>query len=1376
MISVNIRSILINKAFLIYSLIPLFVLFSQGVNAANVYSGGTGTYNTITWYTNPGRTIVFGAIPGATETINIGNGHIVTIPSGTTVTFAGIIVHDAGASGSLVLGDNVNTAISMTINGNITVNSSGSITVGGNGGATHAIIISGSIVNNNSINLVGAVADVVDITFAGNAIQSLSGTGGTSTFNGFTLNTSLASNLNIAINIRINGNLNFNANGLLVVDANSNITLGPVATVSGFNSNRYVQLDSTTVVNSQLIKVNNNSTASWQIVYPVGTRPGGYTPFDLSVAGGASVTTAPTLNSTLAVKAIYNPSAQGQMRRTFRIVVAGNAAATVFNSADFYYNSGTDVSQGDVLANYSTIWYLNISTGSWATVTGTAPGAGFFTGPGVNSTLGNGTYLYTIGTSTAYPETWYSYQDGNWNDPNVWTLDPSGTTFVNPLTQSPSDGDQVDIRNGNTITIPAGVNNLVQASTTIEGGGELDITTTTGHNLGIVSGSGLFRIKGVSLPIGNYSSFVGASGGTIEYYDTGGNLPAAQTTYYNLLLTNSTGAAITFVTVNNLTVNNNLTINQTSGAGTVTWQINDASNVQRTITINGDISISSNGQIRAGTGNSGSATQHNLTLLGNLTNSGSIKFFDATDAALSEANYASGAVYTAALRGNAVNVTFSGLTNKTATCNNQTDFYRLILNKGTGQQALLIVNSSGAANFRFFGPANLGSNTGVAPNEISNDALALINGTLQLTGTITVPILAVNGGTANDYFSIPQNAGLWVNSSNVSITVTDNSGANDDQRIMLDGLLRVTNGSMFFGRSKGLGSGSAGLFLLEGGTVTTWQFRARVGGSGIFVYNQTGGVFNVGTSGYNSTPVTSGINGGSDARFDLSSTTSSFQMSGGTLNIGTPTAVGGNGINIASSSANYSVTGGTVNVYIPSSGNTFTIGSTVPFYNMNIYREGTVAVLTAQASLSLTILNNLTLITGNTPTLNCNNNNLTVGGNIDIQANTTLTPGTNTITINGGIAQSWTLNGTITSLNNIVVSKSAGVLTLGGSGAFPNIVSLTLTSGTLNDGGKTLTVTTTLNNSATHTGSGAIVHSAAGASTLGGTGGTFGNLSINTNATVTMIGNQTVTGTLRLLSANSTLDIGSNSLAVLGNLYSDGTTGVAFTNTKRIMTHGLRNDNGLSRQATSGVDLLFPVGTSTILYTPATINATATTAGIITVRPVSVAHTNVTTTAQSVRYFWRVTSTGFSGIGSVIHKSYTYSNAVRDAASVNYRPARYDNATYSWAYGPVYDATAGGGLTTIPNFNTGVGWTGSATSLLDGEYTAGNSVAFGAVTVYYSRASGSWGAAGTWSNTAVGGPADAPGAPCSTCPVVIGDGSSNNHSITIDANARSCGS
>lgn len=1076
---------------------------------------------------------------------------------------------------------------------------------------------------------------------------------------------------------------------------------------------------------------------------------------------------------------------------TFLSGCGGDAAVFTLTSSYFPTDNNYTVTYSVSGANTvaSTTASLNFSSGS--------PGSGTITTATLNNSgsntlsitqISNSSGDYTVVFST--PDntvfalglcgSWYSYQTGVFSDFNTWTRDPSGTIFDNPLNTTPSTGDEITILNGFTVTYD--ISGLTLKATTIEGGGTLDMATTTGHDLGVITGTGLLRMNGINLPSGTFTDFVSTLGGTIEYYNVGGNLPTAQTTYNKLVFSNSTGSNITYTLVSDMTVNGTLTL-VTTGAGTVNWQINNGSNTQRTITLNGDLMVAAGGRINVGTGNEASTAPHVLTMYGNISNDGIVKFYDATDTELAESDY--GLSYPTAgvdlhrneLQGNAVTVTFAGTANQTVTCNNTTDFYRFVMNKGTGQIARLTVNSTNTSYFRLFGPCDFGSSSGAAPNEYSDNALSIINGILELTGSINIPYL--NLATGNTYFSIPQNAQLWLNGSNVTVTLSDNNPGHNGSvgyRLMLSGTFRITDGTFNSGVGGGIGSEDGGSYLQEGGTVNTWQFRPRAAGTGIFSFQMTGGTFNVGYG----FAIGGGYTNDDYSRFDLTSANSTFQMSGGTLNVAKPTNnnnTNGGILRIGSSAANYSVTGGTVNVYagVENGTNSYPgyINTTVPLYNLNIYEESATTQTTQLQTNSLTILNDLTINTGNTPSFVTNDLNLTVAGNFTINTGTTYTPGAGVTTFNGVGTQTWTHDGTISALASVVMNKAAGTLTFGGSQAFPNITTaLTLTSGTFADGGKTIVVSSTgvLTNNATHSGAGVIDYQST-AGTIQGTNGTFGNLTVRTNATIATAGDQTVTGTLRLVGGNTILDIGANSLTALGNIYSNTATSVAFTATKMIRTNGFHNAGGLTRTGTAG-NLLFPIGTGA-LYTPCTINVTATTHGNITVRPVNSEHPNVTATGQSLQYYWRVTSSGYSGISSpVTHNPYTFANAGLLAGTLTaYRSARFDPTAKSWATNSTtYNATA---TTSIPSFtNTNL----SVAAVVDGEYTCGNAAAFGTVQAYYSKGNGAWNAAtGVWTSSPTHAGADLAGPPCATCPVVIGNGSGINHTITIDANGRTCG-
>jgi hypothetical protein len=100
--------------------------------------------------------------------------------------------------------------------------------------------------------------------------------------------------------------------------------------------------------------------------------------------------------------------------------------------------------------------------------------------------------------------------------------------------------------------------------------------------------------------------------------------------------------------------------------------------------------------------------------------------------------------------------------------------------------------------------------------------------------------------------------------------------------------------------------------------------------------------------------------------------------------------------------SNISVTGGTINVTIPASGTNARISSTAPFPNFNVNRTaetGSAAELVlqqinslqstaVQASVKatarpLTVLGDFTLLTGNSPLFNANNQDVTIGGTLE---------------------------------------------------------------------------------------------------------------------------------------------------------------------------------------------------------------------------------------------------------------------------------------------------------------------------------------------------------------------------------------------------------
>ena len=94
--------------------------------------------------------------------------------------------------------------------------------------------------------------------------------------------------------------------------------------------------------------------------------------------------------------------------------------------------------------------------------------------------------------------------------------------------------------------------------------------------------------------------------------------------------------------------------------------------------------------------------------------------------------------------------------------------------------------------------------------------------------------------------------------------------------------------------------------------------------------------------------------------------------------------------------------------------------------------------------------------------------------------------------------------------------------------------------------------------------------------------------------------------------------------------------------TRYIQTAGNAGDGGLTKVYSSPAQFTFHLGAPTITparpvkYTPAVIGFTTPPAvyGSVTVNPVGYEHPSTTINGQSLTYFWRVRSSGFSGIAA----------------------------------------------------------------------------------------------------------------------------------------------
>ena len=568
--------------------------------------------------------------------------------------------------------------------------------------------------------------------------------------------------------------------------------------------------------------------------------------------------------------------------------------------------------------------------------------------------------------------TWYTLASGNWDNASIWTLDPAGMLFDNPDNYTPttsptSSSDKVVILSGKYVTITS--NNKSDSILTVYG--SLDFTTTSGHSFDEIRGSGKIYLAEDNFPSGDATHFItsGQGEGTVVYYGTGDTLTTAHTFYH--MEVDMDDAAEILVLREDYAINGNLTV--TKGI----FQINDATPTALNLTIGGTTLVKSGASFTVGSGN----VIHNLTFSGNVTNNGTIDF-------------ANDAQYSCAANG-AVKVTFSGASNNTLTCNGITDFYRMFVDKGTGEDYVLSVVSTNTAYFRLFGPVSGSSCIDPSDGIGGWERLALViyNGTLKLGSNIDIPRLGENRtgtGAVEPYeFHIPYGARLWINGADVA---TSNAGG-DWRGITISGTLQISAGTFTNPSNTGgiaylSDAGNPGRLIITGGEIYTTHLR-QSNASERFSYIQTGGILY--------------INALSNSRdscavFALPEADHVFEMSGGLIQIEAVNETATNGIHMLCSEGNYNVTGGTFEIMLPTldaSGQPeFEINSTVPLFNLTLTESANPNSQTFILQDNLTILNDLTI--GANTELDADGYDLSIGGDLIFEDGATYTHGNNT--------------------------------------------------------------------------------------------------------------------------------------------------------------------------------------------------------------------------------------------------------------------------------------------------------------------------------------------------------------------------------------------
>lgn len=1028
--------------------------------------------------------------------------------------------------------------------------------------------------------------------------------------------------------------------------------------------------------------------------------------------------------------------------------------------------------------------------------------------------------------------TLYSFQTGNWSDASTWTTHASGN--ISEGAKVPENGDIVIILSSRTVTLTADIttDNL---DITINDGGYLNQSTFIfTKTLNAFRGSGTLQLATTNFPIATTNTFVNAGGGTTEYSNTADFVFPTQNTYNNLTI-NAPGVIAT--QTRNLTLNGNLYVKKG------TFRINDnTSTTKLELTIEGNVLVDNGAAIRVGQGSTNTTTSplsinivsaapyteyyeqfHRVVVNGNFTNSGTVRFTN-LDYPIFDAFPPLGSGVTSG----AASVYFRGATDNTLTCNSTTDFYNLIVDKGSDQTFKLTVYSTAYPNFRLFG-ANTAGGLGGTSDPNLKKALWIKTGTLILKGLTIIPSLSEGtcatetpAASPNSDFYIPVKAALILDGPEVIVLSTADDYGEINAAYNVNGGTGLVNGVTKWGCSSysiygklQINDGyfstresggfitwdvSSGQFIINGGVVDAKQFRAAGNASGLASFTQTGGLFilrgkferttayssisdltNYTTSSVNTGSRTTSSLGTSVGSFNINSTANVFSMSGGTIRIYDVCGDSGTDPNYAfqvkSSVSNINVTGGTVEL-IPMDGNgnerDFYVSTTAAINNLTISRaSGTRAII---LDTPLTILNNLNITAG---VLNANNNNLTVGGNFNLASGTTYTPGTNTTTFNLGNLSTFTLNGTVASerFQDLVINKESGSLTLAGTAAsnYTILNTLQILSGTFNVGSKTLSVAGNVTNSGTQTGTGAISLNGTSVQDITGDGtGIFQNLTLNnTNAAaapVSLSSDISVNGILNLQS-NKIFNIGRYKLSLGSTATISGTPGAS----RFIATDGNVGDKGISKTFSSN-SFSFPIGVipTAIRYTPTTITFSTTPSayGTVSVTPVDAEQMQTSSNGKqrSLTYFWRIRSSGFNlGSASVsqtfIYDQSDYFSNNGNITEAGYVPARYNPSTFTWNKGTAAQ---------LDESTNTINWPNNV-NYIDGDYTAGDDNPqdpFGAVLVLYSYQSGNWRANTTWMTDTLNAASVVSTDPDENTPVMI----RNGHTVTCDNNGNKSGS
>ncbi len=1186
-----------------------------------------------------------------------------------------------------------------------------------------------------------------------------------STYYNLVLNTSVGKNITLCDLVEVSNDLTWN-NGRIVLNGNE-LKLHGAYSVGGTPG-----LDHMVVADENGKLTYTGLTGDNNLSFPVGSynsisKTYMYAPVDIS-----GITAAAEYSVSVATVGSAVSGLSTDLKRYWNIETTG--ALGDGGTLTLHYDSADDgFSYGSTL-NDEGVGYWKAYNGSYA-LDVVSPFGGriiTITAAKINEIDGcsiSGTWTAAESTKVA---TLYAHYTGSWDNPDIWTTDPTGKTHVNPNNKYPNKSFDAVILSPYTVRKPDSESKPFSARTVqIALGATIDAGTRS-PDFTNVYGQGTLRIDGDFPTEGNYKEFMSKNGGTTEFYGPHPTNTITQYEYNNLVL-NYTGSSESTLPADKqlLNINGNLTLTH----GSLHFSANG-----QAIHVGGNINIAEGCGIYIYEG--GGHHTDTLQVGGSLINHGTIRMTHRV-----AANYNNAMAKSDEGDAGRGIIRFTGEEDARFECYGETRLAQLFLTKGTDHTSRLTVYSDSYDHFSLLGKAkdsylNKDFSTNMYDITKYTKPIGLWCGTLELTGKIRILSLSEGDNKEEDgmMFFIPSTAGMHINGHDVEVYVrTDDGKAKESwANFISSGHFRIDDGKFDTRAGSGMSFRGTAFMEIKGGTVRCAQFRPEKSVSnGIVTYIQSGGKVIVDGQGGFDAPMPA---------FYMPFSANTFIMTGGTIEVSNSGRSGnssgssskGGAFVVGCNPSTSSITGGEiiVNTGRVSTGNNpcnsdYLISCAIPLWNLTLrndrlyYNNSNVAYSYTGHKLSDHVGNvqktdvSFTCATEIKNDLRiCENvlfktdgKSLTIGGNLIIEEGATVETGDNEIIFNGGRLQRLTNNGSVSS------TGGAGFYSLTvNSGTQLKPVQNTTLYGTLtlHDGAELVdgvsnivyTIYGNANISGAHKASafnGSILFAGNGSQTIAGSGnGLLNNVNVNkSGGTLQLTAPRlTITGDLRLLS-NIRFDIGNNNLnlANTANIYTDAYTATAFTADRMIMTSGGASAEGLTRQYSSArKSMLFPIGLNhggTYYYLPAEISyMEATTFGSVTTRVVDGAHP-FSDAGNSLQCYWITDEQGFAGVNNITQNYWYATTGLVMGTLSNYVPARYHAA--EWAT----EGTAG-----VHKSDDARYFTFGGAESASGHYTCGDKSesAFAEIMHLYSSnlANGTnWDSPLSWTTTKVG---DAP--------------------------------